>query len=297
MMQELPWISGPPSRLLLATDLGARCDRALDRAAQLATEWQAGFVVVNVRETPQDPDQVLRWACGESDATDVLLARRQLQRDLYGLDISADIHVVSGDAPDCIRAVTAKTGCGLVVTGMARNEVFGRFLVGSTVQNLARGLSVPLLVVRTRARGAYQRIIVATDFSDSSRHALQAALRYFPGRKLVLYHAHTVPLADNLPPSVISAASQRIEKRECAEFLAACDLTDEERSRLQVVIEAGPVETALACHVRKQEAELVVVGSHGSSGLMNILLGSTSARLLEWLPCDTMVVREPRAAT
>jgi nucleotide-binding universal stress UspA family protein len=154
-----------------------------------------------------------------------------------------------------------------------------------------------LLVVRNCARSIYQRITMAADFSDLSRHALLAALRYFPGRKLALYHAHTVPLAVDLPPSAISAASQHIEKRECAEFLAACDLTEEERGRLQVVIEAGPIETAPACHVRKQGAELVVVGSHGSSGLMNIRLGSTSARLLEWLPCDTMVVREPRAAT
>lgn len=296
-MKELPWMSGPPSRLLLATDLSARCDRALDRAAQLAIEWQAGFVAVNVREAPQDPDQLLRWACGKDDANGVQVARRQLQRDLTGFGINADLHVAIGDVDVSIRSVTAKTGCGLVVTGMARNEVFGRFLVGSTVQNLARGLSVPLLVVRNRARSAYQRIIVATDFSDSSRHALQAAMRYFPGRKLVLYHAHTVPLAVDLSPSVIGAASQRIKNRECAEFIAACDLTDEERSRLQVVIEAGPVETALACYVRKQEVELVVAGSHGSSGLMNVLLGSISARLLEWLPCDTMIVREPRAAT
>ena len=36
-----------PKRLLLATDLSARCDRALDRAAQLAEAWQAEIVAVN----------------------------------------------------------------------------------------------------------------------------------------------------------------------------------------------------------------------------------------------------------
>lgn len=296
-MKGLPWMSGPPPRLLLATDLSARCDRALDRAAQLAREWQTRLVVVNVRETPQDPDQVLRWVCGESDVTDVQLARRQLQHDLTGVDINADIHVVSGDAPSCIRSVAAKTGCGLVVTGMARNEVFGRFLVGSTVQNLARGLPVPLLVVRNRAHSAYQRIVVATDFSDSSRHALQAAMRYFPGRKLVLYHAHTAPMSVEASPGTNSAACLHIEKGECAEFLDACELSAEKRNLLQVVIEPGPIETALAHFVRLHHVELVIAGSHGSSGLMNILLGSTSSRLLEWLPCDTMVVREPQAAT
>jgi hypothetical protein len=40
-MTEPSWMNGPPRRIILATDLSARCDRALDRAAALASAWQA----------------------------------------------------------------------------------------------------------------------------------------------------------------------------------------------------------------------------------------------------------------
>lgn len=295
-MIERDWISRPPPRLLLATDLSARCDRALDRAALLAREWQAEIVAVNVRETPQDPDQILSWVSGRKDDSAVLIAQRELQRDLAGLDVRASMQIVSGDVSASVRKIAVRDDCGVVVTGMARNEILGRFLLGSTVQNLARALPVPLLVVRNRARSAYQRIVVATDFSDSSRHALQAAVRYFPGRSIVLYHAHAAPASDDFSAAAIGAATRRIEKGECAEFLAACGLPAEARSQLQVVIEAGPLATALTRYVRQHDVELVAVGSHGRSGVMDVLIGSNSARLLEWLPCDTLVVREPRAA-
>ena len=44
------WMSGPPKKILLATDLSPRCDRALDRAVLLAELWQAKLIILNVLE-------------------------------------------------------------------------------------------------------------------------------------------------------------------------------------------------------------------------------------------------------
>lgn len=294
-MNEQPWMTGPPTSLLLATDFSARCDRALDRAAQLAGEWRAKLVVLNVLETPQAPDLILEWAASYDDESRIRIAHRQLQHDLAGLDIQASIRIVRGETASAIRETAIDADCGLIVTGMARNETFGRFMPGSTVERLARTVPQPLLVVRNRARNAYRRIVVATDFSDSSRHALNAAARFFPDRELILYHAHTVHLADLPGKAPDARINLDVEKSQCASFLAASDLPAELHSRLRVVIERGTLETALVNYVREHDVELVVMGTHGSSGLMNILLGSAAARLLDWLPCDTMIVREPRA--
>ena len=68
---------------------------------------------------------------------------------------------------------TAETrGCDLIVTGMARNETLGRFWLGRTVDRLLTTSPVPLLVVRQRVRRPYAHIVVATEMSDSSLHAL-----------------------------------------------------------------------------------------------------------------------------
>lgn len=300
-MNKAPWLNGPPARLLVATDLSARCDRALDRTAQLAQQWQAAMLVLNVLEPAQAPDLTLAWAYGK-DVDNAAIARRQLQQDLASIASDFSVRIVEGDAAEAIRAVADEQDCGLIVTGMARNETFGRFLTGSTVERLARSVQQPLLVVRSRPHGAYRNIVVASDFSESSRHALIAALRFFPAHRLSLYHAHQAPLSAAADASVASQKSENLAasvknniQQEYETFLQTCALSADDRNRISMVAGQGALETALTDHVRKHGVDLVVMGTHGRSGLMSALLGSAAAKLLDWLPCDTLIVRDPRA--
>ncbi len=280
--------------LLLATDLSARCDRALDRAAQLATQWQARLVALNVLDPAASPDQALAWVSGRNDDQLLEVARQQLTEDLASANVSATLRLVRNkDATKAIQEAAASTQSTLVVTGVSRSELLGRLWLGSTVENLARSLSPPLLVVRKRVRGPYQRIVVATDFSESSRHALLAAARFFPERELILYHAHALAMSGLANTSLNPGVNAGIEEAECAAFLAATTLPP--GVNIRPVIERGAVESTLTHFVRTHRIDLVILASHGRGGLMSLLLGSTAAKLLDWLPCDTLLVRKPGA--
>lgn len=286
-----------PRRLLLATDLSPRCDRALDRAALLAREWRAELLALNVLDPTSAPDQILAWADGANEEALREVARLQLARDLAGMDVRAAMRVArSGDAATAILEIAAEADAGLVVTGVARNETLGRILLGSTVERLARTLPRPLLVVRGRARAPYRRIAVATDFSEASRAALATALRLFPDRELILYHAHELPMS-GLSTESGGAPSPAVHGAVTATARAFLDGSPETaRPDIRPVIELGKVELCLTRYVREQDIELVVIGAQGRSGIMGVLLGSTAARLLDWLPCDAMIVRQSPAA-
>lgn len=285
-----------PRRVLLATDLSARCDRALDRAAQLAGEWQAELVALNVFDPAASRDQALAWIRGASEEQLLHVARQQLARDLAAANVPATLRLArSEDAAAAIRETAASTQSGLVVTGVSRDETLARLLLGSTVENLARSLAQPLLVVRSRARGPYRRILVASDFSEPSRHALLTAVRLFPDRELVLYHAHVLAMSGLADASSHPGVCTGIEKTECAAFLAATALP--QNTKVRPVVECGAIESTLTRYVREHDIDLVVMGSHGRRGLMSLLLGSTAAKLLDWLPCDTLLVRVPTTTT
>lgn len=294
-MNGQSWVEGAPASVLLATDLSVRCDRALDRAAQLASEWQAMLVGFNVLESVQAPDLVLGWAGDRDDASLARFAEQQLQDDLAGLDVQVRMRIERGDPVQAITKAARETGSGLVVTGAASNELWGRLLLGSTLESLTRQLPQPLLVVRQRPRGRYERMLIATDFSESSRHALHTAARYFPGRELVLYHATDAPMSDRLERVIDGETRRHIEEGDYAAFLAASDLPEDLRKRTRIVIEQGSLGASLSRYVREHQVELVVMGTHGRSGLMNVLLGSSASELLQWVPCDTLIVRAPRA--
>lgn len=282
--------SSAPARVLLATDLSPRCDRAFDRSVQLARDWQAGLTVLNVLEAPQGPDQILAWAVEDKAFDPQQDARRQIGRDLALLDASAEIRLLrSPDPAETIRSVAADLAADLTVTGLARDEPLGRFLLGSNVERLARTLERPLLIVRNRPHGRYRRITVASDLADESRVVLQTAVRWFPGSVLELFHAQPRlrGLDAPLQAAELTPAAPACRQR-CEQFVSASGVP---RTALrEVVAVEGPLETSLTRYVRRHAVELVVMGSHESAGFLGALLGSPLDRLLAWVPADVLVV-------
>lgn len=280
-----------PQRLVLATDLSARCDRALDRAALLADAWQAEILAVNVLDLGSTPDQILAWTSGATEQDLRQIALQELRRLTTGVRVPISLRVERGAAPaDVIGQVADEWAADLVVSSVARNEVLGRFLLGSTVEQLARSVKQPLLVVRQRARLPYRRIVVATDLSAGAHAGLQTAARLFPGAPLQLYHAHEPPLAGLADRMDREQGLPATAQQACEVLLDQTPLpTDTEVS---ILCERGAVTAALPSHVRQQDVDLVVLGMpRQQGGLVSALLGSTALRLLQWLPCDVLLVR------
>jgi nucleotide-binding universal stress UspA family protein len=179
-----------PRTLLLATDLSCRGDRALDRATELAAEWRARLVVLNVLQAPAPVTDLPSWR-RPLDPHEA--ARRRVLRDLRGAEgLDLEVLVERGEPAPRILDVAGRLGCELIVTGVARDETLGRLLPGTTVEALVRRASVPVLVVKSRPRGAYRNVVVATDFSEGSRAALEAALALLPEARVRLFHAYHV---------------------------------------------------------------------------------------------------------
>lgn len=284
-----------PAAVLLATDLSARCDRAQDRALQLATQWGTRLMVVHALETidlvlPRGHEEAApAWRRPRDPEAE---ARALLEAELAGHP--AEVVVGHGDPAALVLEVAARAAAGLIVTGLARAEPLGRLLTGATVDELLRRASIPVLAVRQRARAPYGRVLVATDFSEGSRHALLATAALFPDLPLTLFHA----FEPSFSAALLGRAATREEAvdEECRAFLAHPDIPEALRARAEVVLEPGNIGWLLQDYVRHAGIDLLVLGTHGRSRLMEMLLGSTAGWLLQSAPCDVMLVREPAPA-
>jgi nucleotide-binding universal stress UspA family protein len=277
--------------LLLATDLSCRCDRALDRATMLAARWQARLVVLHAVEHPPPIAEPPSWR-GATDPAHV--ARRRVLEDLQGApDIDIEVVVERGDPATLILEVVERVRGELVVTGVSRDETLGRMLLGTTVEALVRKASVPVLVVKSRPRQPYRNVVVATDFSEGSRAALETALALLPAAELSLFHALSIPfegLADDR--SAVRESAARHAMAESQAFLAA---TPAAQGRdIRTYCEYGEASALLQDLVQARGADLVVLGTEGRSGLARVLIGSVAQRLLARLHVDVLVVRRRR---
>ena len=285
---------GLANKILLATDLGARGDRALERAVAMARQDGAHLTVLHVVEqadTSLNADAPAGSTPPVSpDAASVMMKRlRQgLRTDLGEMLDRATLLIEEGNPAEVIERVATSLHVDLIVTGIARESLFSSrpVVLGKTVEYLLRRLPAPILIVRNRVREPYRHITVATDFSAPSGHAMQMALRFFPEQTLYLLHATDQRDAD--PESPHDARKTDLET-----FLSSVFLPEGDRERLVPRIEAGAPQQVVRDYVQAHDADLVVLGTRGRGAVLEALLGSTAKSILTTLPCDALIVRGP----
>lgn len=282
----------PPKHILLATDLSARCDRAQDRSLDLARAWQARLTAVHAIEAEvasADKEQKQRIAAAERRAS------RQLQYDLAAVtDIGCSYEIRKGRPAEVVLDVVREQGCDLVVTGIARNDPFGNLLLGGMAGAVVRKARTPVLVVKKRTRSRYRRVVIASDLSDASVPALQAAIGWFGSTDLTLFHAVHIPFRGfgDMPESY-EADVARQARKDVRAFLDV--QAQEEGKKIGIEVAGGDAAPSLAEYAATQEVDLVVAGTHGRTGLLNVLLGSVAEALLEQVGCDVMIVPSTRS--
>ncbi len=273
--------------ILLATDLTDRCRSAAARAASLARQWQAQLHVLTVLEE-----------AGELSGSPADAARRkaeELALASLGGFAGAEIHVLTGPAEASIIALAAELDADLIVTGRTGSSWLGQTLLGQTLKQLMRRIHVPVLLVKQPVERDYHRVAVAVDLSDASRAPIDTATSIFGGSAwLTLFHAFTAPL--RLFSGDIKAYEAGVREGvtlEIREALRAWSVP--EADRLPITAAYGEPALALAEFAGKQSLDLVVTGTHGRTGLMNLMLGSVAEAIVERVPCDILIAPSPGA--
>ena len=277
-----------PNHIVLATDFSARCDRAQNRAVQLAVQWNASLTAVHVLSDIDVTDDVsLRDAYRAA-------ARRnanRLREELACVEgLRSSVIVQEGPIDAVLVEAAARERAELLVTGIAGSGQLGQALIGSTVTALARASSVPLLVVKKKVLNKYAKAAVATDLSDSSKPALAAALHWFAFRELVLFHAVDQPYRGMVDDkTAYDIQSETSSLNQCHSFVkdVAGDCAIE---NLDIIVRRGDPVTGLRILANDADIDLVVSGTHGRTELLHVLFGSVASRILNEVPCDVLVV-------
>jgi len=278
-------------RILLATDLSARSDRALDRAMMLAKHDGAQLVVLHVIEAVagnryHPRTQALSLLAGR--------VRQQLLHDLGDCAEKAQIRIEEGDAAEVVERVARELQSTLVVVGVARVERLGRFVLGNTVERLVRAVEAPLLIVTDRPRRPYQRVAVAIDFSPVSRQTIQLATALFPDRPLTAFHAFQPLTYASSDPELAADQWRQVAETDFAKWFATAGLSAEARTRVVARIEQGEPAQLLRNASADGGFDLVIIGTKGRGRIFELFIGSVAKRILAELPCDGLFVREAK---
>lgn len=149
----------------------------------------------------------------------------------------------------------------------------------------------------------YKRILVPVDGSAPSRQAIATALTL---AKEIRAKVRILNVADVLPPPALDApASIDVDAYRGAMIAAGRAILEDATGRARrarIAVETRLVETVgrdvsgtISDEARRWRADLIVVGSHGRSGLARVFLGSVAEGVARHAPCAVLLVRAAAA--
>lgn len=276
---------------VIATDLSARSDRALARAAMIATEHGVRLFVVHAVDD-ELPANVAEYQREQAQSL-IANALASLPGEAAA---TARVEVGFGEPYSVILNASEAHDADLVAIGKHRSDVLLDLFRGSTAERVIRFGTRPVLLVKQRPARPYASVLVATDFSPPSRRALEFAAALVPNGHFRLLHAYDVPFRGIL---FGGSSIDRLAKRHEQQFeqMVTQQMSEHMASlppgtpRIEPVLKYGAPETMILQAAKESPPDLLVVGTHGRTGVGRALLGSVAETVIDRAESDVLAVR------
>lgn len=300
------------STILVPTDFSPQSIKALEYACALGTAFGATLHLLHVNDITVEAPTLAPLFPPAREINTKLLRRLESIADEVSLPTRGHrSHVRAGKAFDEVCQAARELAADLIVTATHGYSGIKRILLGSTTERIVQHSPSPVLVVREHEREfiasqrrktkrnhrqiRLDRILVPTDFSEHSRHALTYALFFAKqfGAEVILLNAVYPHYYATNPDYFVSDYEQLLdETRRAAEndMEKLVRATSFGGVSFKTRIEEGhPVQNILEI-AAECGADLIVTSTHGRTGLEHVLIGSTAEQVVRYAKCPVLVV-------
>lgn len=286
------------NKILCAVDFSPGARQAMATAVRLANERGAELVLLHAWYLPAAlageytyPADIVSQVLDDANRN---LAAAVAEATQLGAERVTTKLTQGQPWQQIVEAANADPTFDLIVTGSRGRTGVGRVLLGSVAELVVRHAPCPVLTVHPQNEPKpFSHVLCPVDFSPSSRAAADRAIELAQpgGAGVTLLHVIDVAFASGeLRPREI----YRDVDRRAVELLDVwCrELTAKAKVAVTQLTRAGsPGAELLAALEQDRTFDLVVMGSHGRTGLPRLALGSVAEKTVRHAHCPVYVVR------
>jgi nucleotide-binding universal stress UspA family protein len=292
-------------KILVTTDFSKFSMAGVRYAAWLAEKLGASLGLAHVVEPAPTFGGVEASALARNDLEVVELAERQISKLAHRLSKKGSLvrsFVRYGKAFNEIARLARAREVDVIIMATHGYTGLKRILLGSTTERVVRHAPCPVLTIPSRPKAELHRspgmrlrkIIVPIDFSQTSAQALPyaAALAETFTAEIILLHViepMSIPVDSGYMPPQIQPEDKNVAQQHLLDLSRE---VFEDNVRVRVLVRKGLPFRETTEAAKSLDADMIVLTTHGYTGLAHVLLGSTAERVVRHADCAVLVVRE-----
>ena len=294
------------STVVAATDLSETAQAGVRWAVQIAKEKDLALHLVhalNLAGWTMDYGELqAKVPVQLEDAARQHLERIARETREQQVDTSWEVKI--GQPSEIIVAEAERLGAALIALGTSGHRPLDPVLLGSTAERVVQRATCPVLTVHPGdppPTGRIRRILCATDFSPEAERALRVSLELLTGAdsgppSVMLLHVFHVPYEFSMDsiygPAAPDASVWEAVAREVGSRLEGHARALETELGVDVVPVSlgGYPPQVIIQQAAELAVDLIVLGTHGRTGLAHVLLGSTAERVIQKARCPVLTV-------
>lgn len=294
-------------RILVSIDFSRPSLKSIPYALAVSRQFGADVYLLHVTDvTQQPPPSLLTLPMVPQPEWDKRFMKR-LQALILKYRTDGNVSALeprTGIAYDEICRAARELKAGLIVVATHGYTGYKRMFVGSTAERVVQHSPCPVLVVRqridhwngssdprTRTGFRLTKILVPTDFSKCSQAAFEYGLQLARdfGAELRLVHVinpHAYPFGDKyaaLDPAELLRQTNYAAQKQMRSMAVKAKARYSGR-----VLHGSPAMEI--CNAANEDINLVVISTHGRTGLGHILIGSVAQHVVRYAHCPVLVI-------
>jgi nucleotide-binding universal stress UspA family protein len=219
---------------------------------------------------------------------DTALAEAMKMAEAEGISLTTAC--LEGEPYEEIADLAEAEGCDLIVMGVGTQSMEKFFAMGSTTARVIGYSQIDVLVVPEKATIGWQNLLLAT---DGSKHSEKAAARAAAIAKSNGAQLNIVSATDFVCELYAQApeVGEALIKKARKTLDASKKRADLEGLNTECFVREGEAYKAIIDLAKEKKTEMIVIGSHGKTGLKRLLMGSVVEKVIGHSHCPVLVVK------
>jgi nucleotide-binding universal stress UspA family protein len=222
------------------------------------------------------------------------LAKNDVQSE-FGLNGSVESLVCEGEPPQVLVETAEGNKADLIALGTYGRKGLKRLLMGSVTSQVILNAPCDVLVVKkpcSKCSGSYHSLLVPFDGSESSRKALTRACELSKADGAEVSVLYVIPRYEEMMDFFKTETIKKSLYREAEKIVGgAKDLAAALGVQIKAVVQDGRAGDKIVEIADTMKHDLIVVGTHGWSGMNKAIMGSTAERVIAYASCPILIAK------